>query len=260
MENEEKNKLRFDAVSKLYGKKEVLKSLSGSIPNKQITSLIGPNGAGKSTLLSIMSRLIKQDGGSVSFYEKEINSYKGSDLAKKLSILKQSNHLELKLTVKDLVSFGRFPYSKGKLSASDWAKVDEAIKFSDLSDLQDAYIDELSGGQRQRAFISMIIAQDTDFILLDEPLNNLDMKHAVHVMKTLRRLVDELGKTIVIVIHEINFAAQYSDHIIALKNGEIFYNDKTNKVIDAEILKDIFDIEFNIIESNNKRICNYFNL
>src|SRR5690606_1116621 len=113
---------------------------------------------------------------------------------KKLSILKQNNHLDIKLTVRDLVSFGRFPYSKGKLSSEDIQKIDEAISFSDLHDLQNSYIDELSGGQRQRAFISMVIAQDTDFILLDEPLNNLDMKHAVHVMKTLRRLVDELGK------------------------------------------------------------------
>ncbi|WP_254529523.1 MULTISPECIES: ABC transporter ATP-binding protein [unclassified Sphingobacterium] len=260
MVDEEKNKLSFEAIAKRYGKKEVLKNLTGGFPQAKITSLIGPNGAGKSTLLSIISRLIKQDEGHVAFYEKELSSYKGAELAKKLSILKQSNHLELKLTVRDLVSFGRFPYSQGKLSELDWRKVDDAIAFSDLMELKDSFIDELSGGQRQRAFISMIIAQDTDFILLDEPLNNLDMKHAVHVMKTLRRLVDELGKTVIMVIHEINFASQYSDQIIALKNGEILYNDQTNKVIDAKILHEIFDLEFNIIEINNKKICNYFNL
>lgn len=260
MDYTEKDRLVYESISKRYGKKDVLKKLSGSFPNKQITSLIGPNGAGKSTLLSVLSRLIKQDGGHVSFYDKELSSYKGADLAKKLSILKQSNHLDLKLTVRDLVSFGRFPYSQGKLSDTDWEKIDEAIAFSDLVDLKDAYIDELSGGQRQRAFISMIIAQDTEFILLDEPLNNLDMKHAVHVMKTLRRLVEEKNKTIIIVIHEINFAAQYSDHIIALKDGEIAYDDTTNNVIDPVILKDIFDIDFDIIEHKNKKICNYFNL
>ncbi|ERJ59105.1 iron ABC transporter ATP-binding protein [Sphingobacterium paucimobilis] len=260
MDNTEKNKLEFETIAKYYGKKEVLKDVSGSIANRKITSLIGPNGAGKSTLLSIISRLIKQDGGTVSFLGKELSTYKGTDLAKKLSILKQSNHLDLKLTVRDLVSFGRFPYSKGKLSAFDEQKIDEAIAFSDLMNLQDTYIDELSGGQRQRAFISMIIAQDTDFILLDEPLNNLDMKHAVHVMKTLRRLVDELGKTVVIVIHEINFAAQYSDRIVALKDGNICYDDETAKVIDPVVLKGIFDIEFDVIERNDKKICNYFNL
>lgn len=260
MDIAEKSKLNFEHIAKQYGKKAVLKSLSGQIPNRKITSLIGPNGAGKSTLLSIMSRLLTQDGGSVFFMDKLLNSYKGEELATKLSILKQSNHLDLKLTVRDLVSFGRFPYCKGRLKEDDWKKVDDALRFSALTDLQDAYIDELSGGQRQRAFIAMIIAQDTDFILLDEPLNNLDMKHAVHVMKTLRRLVDELGKTIVIVIHEINFAAQYSDHIIALKDGEIRYDDQTDKVIQAPILREIFDIDFDIIERDNKKICNYFNL
>jgi len=260
MENEKNDKLIFENIAKTYGKKHVLRQLSGSIPHQSITSLIGPNGAGKSTLLAIMSRLLKQDGGKVFFMEQSLESYKSNDLAKKLSILKQSNYIDLKLTVRDLVSFGRFPYSKGRLSEQDWHKVDEAIAFSDLHELQDEYIDELSGGQRQRAFIAMVIAQDTDYVLLDEPLNNLDMKHAVHVMKTLRRLVDELGKTIVLVIHEINFAAQYSDHIMALKEGKICYNDCTDKVIQSDILRDIFDIDFDIVERNDKKICNYFNL
>ncbi|WP_437921101.1 iron ABC transporter ATP-binding protein [Sphingobacterium sp. LRF_L2] len=260
MDVAEKSKLTFEKVGKKYGKTEVLKNLSGTIPTRQITSLIGPNGAGKSTLLAILSRLLVQDSGSVYFMERDLTSYKGEELAKKLSILKQSNHLEIKLTVKDLVSFGRFPYSKGRLTAEDWRKVYEALVFSDLTAMQDMYIDELSGGQRQRAFIAMIIAQDTDFILLDEPLNNLDMKHAVQVMKTLRRLVDELGKTVVIVIHEINFAAQYSDHIVALKDGEIRYNDRTEHVIHADVLREIFEIDFDIIETGTKKICNYFNL
>lgn len=260
MDDAEKDQLSFENIAKRYGNKEVLKELSGSIPNRQITSLIGPNGAGKSTLLFILSRLLTQDGGQVYFMDKTLNSYKGNELSKKLSILKQSNHLELKLTVRDLVSFGRFPYSKGKLREEDWRKVDEALSFTDLVDLQDMYIDELSGGQRQRAFISMIIAQDTDYILLDEPLNNLDMKHAVHVMKTLRRLVDELGKTVVIVLHEINFATQYSDQIIALKDGKVLYNDRTDKVIQAPILREIFEIDFDIIERDCRRICNYFNI
>lgn len=129
-----------------------------------------------------------------------------------------------------------------------------------LQELRDCYIDELSGGQRQRAFIAMIIAQDTQYILLDEPLNNLDMKHSVLVMKTLRRLVEDLGKTVIIVIHEINFAAQYSDYIIAMREGHIHYHDHVNQVIRPEVLKNIFDIDFDIIERENRKICNYFNL
>lgn len=260
MEHKKENKLIFSGLVKEYGKKRVIDELNGGIADNRITSLIGPNGAGKSTLLAILSRLLKQDGGGVSFMDKSLHEYNSNELAKKLSILKQSNQMDVKLTVRDLVAFGRFPYSKGRMMEADWKKVNEAIAFSDLGDFTEAYIDELSGGQRQRAFIAMIIAQDTEYILLDEPLNNLDMKHSVHVMKTLRRLVDELGKTVVIVIHEINFAAQYSDQIIAMKEGKICYNDKVNNVICAEVLHDIFGIEFDIIEKNNKKICNYFNL
>ncbi|MGJ1446527.1 iron ABC transporter ATP-binding protein [Sphingobacterium spiritivorum] len=252
--------IKFQDISKQYGDKEVLKNISSTISRGRITSLISPNGAGKSTLLSIICRLLKQDKGMVSLLDKDVTQYKSNDFARHLSILRQSNHLDLKLTVRDLVSFGRFPYSQGRLNAEDKQYIDQALAFSELEQLQDAYIDELSGGQRQRAFLSMIIAQNTEFILLDEPLNNLDMKHAVQVMKTLRRLVDELGKTVVMVIHEINFAAQYSDQIIAMKDGAIFYNEETEKVIDAKRLKEIFDIEFDIIDNGSSKICNYFNI
>lgn len=252
--------ISFDKIVKRYGDHVVLKEISSFVPDRKITSLIGPNGAGKSTLLSVLSRLLKQDEGTVSFLNKELTKYNNNELAKRLSILKQSNHIDVRLTVKELVSFGRFPYCKGKLKADDWEKVDRALAFSGLQSLQESYLDELSGGQRQRAFIAMIIAQDTDYILLDEPLNNLDMKHSVQVMKTLRQLVDEMGKTIIIVIHEINFAAQYSDQIIAMKDGRIYRNDTTNNVIKADILEDVFGIPFQIIEQEGKRVCNYFNI
>jgi len=247
-------------LSKSYGDKLVLDGLSMAIPKGKITSLIGPNGAGKSTLLSIISRLIDQQEGSVLLNAKNIASYKSRALAQQLSILKQSNHLDLKLTVEELVSFGRFPYTQGNLNAEDHQKIDEAIEFLNLKSIRHSFIDELSGGQKQRAFSAMVVAQDTEYILLDEPLNNLDMKHAVNIMKTLRRLTDELGKTIIIVIHEINFASCYSDYIAALKNGRVLYFDEVGVVIQPDILKEVFDIEFNIQPVNGKRICNYFNL
>lgn len=247
-------------LSKSYGDKLVLDELSMAIPKGKITSLIGPNGAGKSTLLSIISRLIDQQEGSVLLNAKNIASYKSRALAQQLSILKQSNHLDLKLTVEELVSFGRFPYTQGNLNAEDHQKIDEAIEFLNLESIRHSFIDELSGGQKQRAFLAMVVAQDTEYILLDEPLNNLDMKHAVNIMKTLRRLTDELGKTIIIVIHEINFASCYSDYIAALKNGRVLYFDEVGVVIQPDILKEVFDIEFNIQPVNGKRICNYFNL
>src|SRR5690625_1306867 len=194
------------SVFKAYNKKTVIDDVSLEIPKGKITSFIGPNGAGKSTLISMISRLIAKDEGIITVDGKDITETKDSELARKISILKQSNTMNVKLTIRELISFGRFPHSQGNLKKHDWEKVDEAIDYMELRDIQHKYLDELSGGQRQRAYIGMVLAQDTDFILLDEPLNNLDMRHSVQIMKTLRRLVDDLGKTIVIVIHDINFA------------------------------------------------------
>lgn len=245
-------------ITKQYGKKVVLDEVSLEFPKGKITSLIGSNGAGKSTLLSIMSRLLEQDNGVVLVDEQNVTNYKNKVLAQRLSILKQSNHIRLKLTVRELVSFGRFPYSQDKLTTEDWEKVDTAIRFLDLKDIQDSYIDELSGGQRQRAYMAMVVAQDTEYVLLDEPLNNLDMKHSVQAMKTLRKLADELNKTIIIVLHDINFASHYSDHIVALKDGKVKYSDATDNIIREDILRDIFGLDIIISEVNRKRICNYF--
>lgn len=245
-------------VTKLYGGKPVVNNVSLSIPERQITSFIGPNGAGKSTLLSIMSRLLSKDSGSVVIDGKDVSDWKTRDLARKISILKQSNHISMRLTVRDLVSFGRFPYSQGKLTKEDWQYVDEAIDYMNLTDLKDRYLDQLSGGQNQRAYIAMIIAQNTDVILLDEPLNNLDMKHSVQIMKVLRRLVEELGKTIVIVIHDINFASCYSDYIVALKNGEIVQEGPTHHIIDESVLKDIYEMNIPIEIIDGNRIGVYF--
>ncbi len=163
------------------------------------------------------------------------------------------------MTVKELVGFGRFPYSKGRLNEQDMIKVNEALTYMDLCDLEDSYLDELSGGQRQRAYIAMVIAQDTDTILLDEPLNNLDMKHSVQIMKILRRLVDELGKTVVIVLHDINFASVYSDRIVALKDGRVIKDGLTNDIIESSALKEIYDMDIEVQQLNNCRICVYFN-
>lgn len=246
-------------ISKQYGDNVVLDNVGMKFHKGKVTSLIGSNGAGKSTLLSIISRLLSQDGGIVMVDEKNVTEYKNKMLAQRLSILKQSNHIRLKLTVRELVSFGRFPYSQDKLTESDYKMVDKAIQFMDLKDIENSYIDELSGGQKQRAYMAMVVAQDTEYVLLDEPLNNLDMKHSVQTMKTLRRLADEWGKTIIIVLHDINFASHYSDYIVALKNGKIVYHDETESIINERVLKDVFGLNITICEVDKKRICNYFN-
>lgn len=251
--------LAFENISKKYGDRVILDNITAELQPGRITALVGTNGSGKSTLLSILSRLIEADNGSVSLYEQPLDTYKPNELAKKMSIMKQANHMDVKLTVRDLISFGRFPYSKGRLTEEDLKKVDEAIAIAELTEYQDSYIDELSGGQRQRAFLAMIIAQDTQTILLDEPLNNLDIKHSMLVMGTLRKLVNKFGKTVVIVLHEINFASHFADYIIAMKDQKIKYHLPTQEFIHQGKLKEIFGVSFDIIEHRNKKICSYFN-
>lgn len=245
-------------IYKSYGAKPVLTDVTLSMQKGRLTSLIGPNGAGKSTLLSIVSRLIPADRGEVRIDGRSLKEYSSNDLAKKLSFLKQSNHTNLRLTVRELVSFGRFPYSQGRLTTADWEIVDRAIESMELAEMQHKYLDQLSGGQRQRAFIAMVVAQDTDYILLDEPLNNLDMKHSVQIMKILRRLVQESGKGIVVVMHDINFASNYSDHIVAFKEGCILYDGPTDDVIEPSVLRDVFGMEIQIGCVCDQRVCVYF--
>ncbi|WP_281659040.1 ATP-binding cassette domain-containing protein [Halobacillus sp. Cin3] len=245
-------------VSKTYGSKKVIENLSVDIQPGKITSFIGSNGAGKSTLLSMLSRLISKDEGKVLLHGRDIHSIKPNDLAKELSILKQSNHIDLRIQVRDLISFGRFPYSQGRLTKEDWVEINKAIHYMELEEIQERYIDELSGGQLQRAYIAMIIAQDTDYVMLDEPLNNLDMKHSVQIMKSLRKMVEEMGKTVVIVIHDINFASCYSDRIVALKHGEIVREGLTEEMINSEMLKEVYDMDIPVQLINGERICLHF--
>lgn len=245
-------------LTKQYNGKSVVENVSLKIPKGKITSFIGPNGAGKSTLLSMISRLLKIDKGEVYIEDKELGKWKSGELSKKLSILKQSNHINVRLTIRELVSFGRFPYSQGNLTKEDIKHVDEALEYMKLSDIQHRYLDELSGGQKQRAYIAMVIAQDTEYVLLDEPLNNLDMKHSVEIMKILRRLVDELGKTVILVIHDINFASCYSDYIVGLKDGKVVSDGNIDEIINKPVLEQIYNMSFNIEDIENNKICVYY--
>ncbi|MBX5319330.1 ATP-binding cassette domain-containing protein [Staphylococcus caprae] len=240
--------IQIQNLDKTIENKPILKDISVDIEKGKLTSLIGPNGAGKSTLLSAISRLFNCDNGTISIEGKVISGYKTDDLAKKLSILKQSNHTEMNITVAQLVNFGRFPYSKGRMKKEDHDKVDYALDLLQLKEIRNRNIKTLSGGQRQRAYIAMTIAQDTDYILLDGPLNNLDMKHSVQIMQTLRDLCRKLNKTIIIVLHDINFASSYSDNIIALKQGEIVKADVKDNVIQSDILKKLYEMDVRIEE------------
>lgn len=245
-------------IQKSYGEKKVVDNVTIELPKEKIIAFVGSNGAGKSTVLSIISRTLSKDFGEVYIDEVELKNWKTQMLAKKLSILKQTNHLNIRLTVKELVEFGRFPYSKGRLTKEDEKKVEEAIDYMELKELQDRYLDELSGGQRQMAFIAMVIAQDTEYIFLDEPLNNLDMRHSVQIMKVLKRLIEEKGKTIMVVIHDINFVSCYADHIVAMKNGQVICQGDTEEVIDENVLKEIYGMDISVKTIDGKKICFYY--
>lgn len=233
-------------VTKRYGNTTVVDNVSATIQKGGITSIIGPNGAGKSTLLAMMSRLLKMDAGKVFVEGSDVSKTASNTLAKRLAILRQDNHVAVRLTVRDLVTFGRYPYSKGRPTLDDLEIVEQALEHMSLSDLSERFLDELSGGQRQRAFVAMVLCQDTDYLLLDEPLNNLDMKHAVSMMRRLRDIADGLAKTIVLVIHDINFASCYSDEIIAMKDGCIVHKAQPKDLMTADVLRNIYDLEVNV--------------
>lgn len=248
----------IDKLIKKYDGKIVVDEVSFTIPKGKVISLIGPNGAGKSTVMGVISRLIQRDGGNVAFKDKDITKWKSSELAKHLAILTQSNNIQMKLTVKELVAFGRFPYSGSRLTEEDIKIIDNAIAYMELEELEDRFIDELSGGQRQRAYIAMVIAQDTEYVLLDEPTNNLDIYHATNMMKIARRLCDELGKTVVLVLHEINYAAFYSDYICAFLEGKIAKFGTVEEVMTKEVLSMVYNVDFEIMEIEGKPLSIYY--
>ena len=245
-------------LSKRYGGKTVVDAVSFELPKGKVISLIGPNGAGKSTVMGIISRLIARDDGMVTFDGTDINEWKSKELSKRLAILTQSNNIQMKLTVRELVNFGRFPYSGGRVTQEDQVIVDQAIAYMELEEFEDQFIDELSGGQRQRAYIAMVIAQDTEYVLLDEPTNNLDIYHATNMMKIVRRLCDELGKTVILVLHDINYAAFYSDYICAFVNGKIAKFGTVKEVMTKETLSEIYKVDFEIMEINGRPLSIYY--
>ena len=250
--------MNIQELTKTYDGKTVVDSVSFEIPKGKVLSLIGPNGAGKSTVMGMISRLIARDEGLVNFHGKDIGKWKSRELSKKLAILTQSNQIQMKLTVQELVAFGRFPYSGNRITKEDQEIIDQAIAYMELEEMRDRFIDELSGGQRQRAMIAMVIAQDTDYVLLDEPTNNLDIYHAANMMKIVRRLCDELGKTVVLVLHEINYAAFYSDYICAFVDGRIAKFGTVEEVMIKENLSEIYQVDFEIQMVQGRPLAIYY--
>lgn len=250
--------IELSGLTKTYGETTVVDHVSAQIESGGVVSIIGANGAGKSTVLSMIARLVAMDNGSVFVDEHDVLNTPSDVLAKKLSILRQENTLNVRLTVRDLVGFGRFPHSKGRLRPDDTEHIDRALDYLNLNEFQDRYVDELSGGQRQRAYVAMVLAQDTDYILLDEPLNNLDMRHSVQMMQHLHRAATELGRTVVIVLHDINFAGHYADRICAAKNGRIVHFGTPEEIMRDDILTEVFDTPVEVVDGPRGRLAVYY--
>ncbi len=250
--------IALDGVTKRYNGRTVLDDVSITLGDAGVTALIGPNGAGKSTLFGVVGRLIRPDTGTVTIEGQDVRTAASGELAKSLAVLRQDNHIAARLTVADLVEFGRFPHSKGRLTKADRAHIDRAIAYLDLDAFRGRFLDELSGGQRQRAFIAMVLAQDTKYVLLDEPLNNLDVRHMGEIMKLVRRMADELGKVVVVVLHDINFAATYSDRIVAMRDGRIIADAAVDEIMRPDVLAEVYETPVDVREIDGRLVALYY--
>ncbi|MFI2435459.1 ABC transporter ATP-binding protein [Streptomyces sp. NPDC018693] len=243
------SRLAAKGVTVGYGNRTVIDGLDVAIPTGVITTIIGPNGCGKSTLLRTLSRLLKPTGGTVVLDGEDIAGLRTRDVAKKLGLLPQAPVAPEGLTVADLVARGRHPHQSWlrQWSSDDVAVVERALAMTGVSDLADRPVDALSGGQRQRVWISMTLAQGTDLLLLDEPTTYLDLAHAIDVLD----LVDDLhesGCTVVMVLHDLNLAARYSDHLVVMKEGVVLAQGHPREVITAELLHEAFGLRAKVID------------
>lgn len=238
--------IRIDNVSFKHRTTPILHDVSLEIAKGGVVALIGPNGAGKSTLLSLVARLQPLETGKISVDGLPVDTTPGRDLAKVLAILRQDTTIASRLRVRELVGFGRFPHGRGRLTDEDHAIVDAAIAQFDLTDLSDRFIETLSGGQRQRALVAMAFAQGTDYLLLDEPLNNLDMYYARALMRSLRSVADAKRKTVVIVLHDINQASAHADRIVAMKDGRIVADGTPAEILTPDRLEAIFGFQMRV--------------
>lgn len=245
-------------LTKIYQDQAVVSDVSLDFKKGELVSLLGPNGAGKSTFLNMISRLTKADGGSVLLDDKKLEDYPSYELSKRMAILTQSVNISSKLTVRELIALGRFPHCRGHLREEDVEAVEKALHFLELEPFAERFLDELSGGQRQRALIAMVLAQDTDYVLLDEPTNNLDIYHSAKLMQTLRRLCDELGKGVIMVLHEINYASFYSDKLVVLKNGRLAGYGTVDEIMQAEFLSSVYGVDFSITRLRGRPLALYF--
>ncbi|WP_195940061.1 ABC transporter ATP-binding protein [Romboutsia sp. 1001713B170131_170501_G6] len=242
-----------------YGNLDIVKDLNLDIPKGKITTIIGSNGCGKSTILKTIARIIQPKSGDIYINDKNIKEQSPKELAKTMAVLPQSPQAPSGLTVEELIAYGRFPHQKGfgKLKKEDNDIVTWALKSTGIEEFRDRPMEALSGGQRQRAWIAMALAQQTDILILDEPTTYLDLAHQLEVLKLLEDLNRKQGTTIVMVIHELNNAARFADHMIGVKKGKIACQGSAYEVMTKENLKELFNIDAEIVEDprTQKPVC-----
>lgn len=257
-------RLKVEQLRIGYGALPIVKNLDLTVPDKQITTIIGANGSGKSTLLKAMTRLIPYEKGIVSLDGKDIHTQPTKVIAQKMAILPQAPGGADGLTVYELVSYGRFPYQTalGRLNQQDDKVIRWALDVTQLTAFKDRAIEVLSGGQRQRVWIAMALAQETEIIFLDEPTTYLDMAHQLDILLLLEKLNQEQERTIIMVLHDINQAARFSDYIVALKDGEIIKTGNPNEIMTNDVLKQVFQIDAVIgtDPTTNKPLCFTYHL
>lgn len=236
-----------------YSQTRILDDLTVSIPEGKITTIIGPNGCGKSTLLKTLGRILKKDSGDIFLQQQNMNTMSTRDIAQKLAILSQSPSGPGQLKVSELIAYGRYPHRKnlGKLTERDREKIQWAMDITQTAEFATREIAALSGGQRQRVWLAMALAQETDILLLDEPTTYLDMAHQLEVLEIVESLNRELGCTIVMVLHDLNHAARYSDTLIAMKDGQIQCYGTPHDIMTNDVLQRVFQIDATIVQDTD---------
>lgn len=243
------SRLHSEDVTLAYGSTTVVHDVSLSVPDGQVTTIIGPNGCGKSTLLRALVRLMKPAGGAVILDGQMIHRLPTREVARRLGLLQQQAALTEGITVEDLARRGRYPHQSflQPPSAKDAEAVERALELTGMLELRTRQVDQLSGGQRQRAWIALALAQETPLLLLDEPTTYLDIAHQMEVLELLRRLNVEEGRTIVMVLHDVNEAARASDRIVAMKDGRILREGPPAEVVEPDLLRTLYGIECDVV-------------
>lgn len=243
--------IRIKGLSHKIGASQILHEVDLVVPKGKITALIGPNGAGKSTLLSLVARLVPVQQGRIAVAGLDLATTPTEALARAMAILPQHAGVASRLSVRELVAFGRWPHHHGRPKAEDHAMVETAIARLGLGDLALRFLDELSGGQRQRAHLAMAFAQGTDWLLLDEPLAALDMAHARRLMQELSALRDS-GKSVLMVLHEVNHAAAWADHVVAMQGGRIVAQGTPAQVFTPAVLEPLYGMDLRVTQIDGR--------